>query len=203
MSKEQGQPKKRGDEFRKNEREQEMSPVFLSAAGWVRPLFPHWRCRSQRHSKINYWAHKVTCWFWKRTEGPHKTASRCRLHILSGFFIFNIFFSSIIQPASLIDMTAVRVISVPDIWSVLALGVGGAWVGIVFSSFMMAGVSDQLLPTSLFYHRGGFETSLCCPFFIFSGAEANLLQSQNSLFRMPRKKKKDLWVRKALFKMSL
>lgn len=84
-------------------------------------------------------------------------------------------------------------------------GCRGALAGIVFSSFMMACAPDQLLPTSLFYHRGGFETGLCCLFFTllphFSVAEADLLKSRSTLFCTPRKA--DLWLCKAFFKMSL
>lgn len=180
-----------------------MSPVFLSAAGWVRPPFPHWHCRSQRHSKIHYWAHKVTCWFWKRTEGPHNTASRCRLHILSGFFIFNIFFSSIIQPASLIDMTAVRVISVPDIWSVLALGVGGGLERVLFFplSWWPAFQISYCRPL-YFITEGDLRQAFVACFSFFLGQKPTCSKVEIVCFDCP-EKKKDLWLRKVLFKMSL
>lgn len=110
------------------------SSVSVSPRGWCN-LESLRLCRQKTvRSKIHHYWDKVTCWFWKRTEGPfkkkqQKTVSRCCLHILSFFFIFNVFFffffSSIIQSTSLIDMTAACVISVPDIWSVLALGIRG------------------------------------------------------------------------------
>lgn len=146
----------------------------------------------------------MPCWFSKRTEGPLKIASRCRFHILAPFLCL-IFFQFNYSDGLInrYDCSECNHCARHLICS--GSRCRGALVGIVFSSFMMACASDQLLPTSLFYHRGGFETSLCCLFFTllphFSVAEADLLKSQSSLFCTPRKA--ELWLYKSFFKMSL
>lgn len=83
---------------------------------------------------------------------------------LRGFF----FFSSIIQSASLIDRPQ-NVISVPDIWSVLAWGIRGLFFSVpiyYFFSFMMSRAWDQRLPTSLYYHSEVWRRA-CVVFFFF------------------------------------
>lgn len=94
---------------------------------------------------------------------PPKTVSRCRLHNLSFYFIFNIFFqfNYLVTLINRYDCSACNLCARHLICS--GSGRGGGFCGYCFSSFMMAGASDQLLPTSLFYHRGGFETKPMLP----------------------------------------
>lgn len=158
--------------------------VFCPPLGQAKLESPK-HCRQQQHSNIHYyWGDKVTSWYWKRTEGPLKTASRCRFHILSFFFHFIFYqFNYSVNLINRYDYIACNLSARHLICS--GSGRRGGFSGYCFSSFMMAGALDQPLPTSLFYHRGGYEESLCCLFFTllphFSVAEADLFKSCSSL----------------------
>lgn len=132
----------------------------VSTTGWVLHRAP-WRCRTlPKCLKIHYWTRQTTCWFGERTDGPLlKIVSRCPFHTLYIYivFIFNIFqFNYSFQLINTCHCSACNLCARHLICS--GSGCREALVGIVFPTFMMARASDQLLPTSLFYHRGGFGT---------------------------------------------
>lgn len=166
---------------KKWEAEQEISPVLLSAAGY---------------SGIQKFIIGHTKWhadFAREQNVPTKQCPDVAYIFNQGFFLTLIFFQ-FNYSASLIntvDMTAVCVISVLDIWSVLARSFRGALAGIVFPTFMMASASDQLLLSFLFNNRGEFEKILFCLFFTFLEQKLTCSKVQCSdvvCFKFPEKR---------------
>lgn len=78
-------------------------------------------------------------------------------------------------------------------------------MGIVFPTFMMARASDQLLPTSLFYHRGDLGRGRvgCFSLYYLTFLWQRPTCSKVKVVCFVPLEIADLWLHKPFFKMSL